>query len=715
MIGGSDLDNILSEVLYTKCCEQFEETIERTDRIDYKLKEAAEKAKKDFSADGMKEASYSISNIMDDEDCEGDISYEEFEEACKKKNIYERFYHFIIESIQAICGDRVIDVVEIVGSSMRIPQFRKELLKAVQHCGHTIDKISNTMNMEEACARGCALFSNLYWEEKSICCSKDSVVLKVNDKEYSCMNVCGCGTCEKKKDHFIIQNHDQLEEGADHDWNRIINEGKRFMEDFIKNCDDLNKRQQRRDLLEQYCSELRSYISNCHDEKPELASTVQEDALFADSIDVLIRSKALQTVNVYDDKINEMNNRLAFYRQQLSVEPNRLRVGDIEYVGVWINNKMTGSFECYDLKGIHLYTANFREGILHGKMINYYESKVIKSIQYYDDGQLNGPYTGYYENGQLAENCTFKDNKKDGYWQVYYKNGQIAKEGMIKDGKNVYIHLYHQNGVIAYQHLFNSKGSLHSSYEFNRDGELIYQGKMVNGYYDGKSIVFYRNQYYAECLFTEGILCKNGSFYSRDLLKWSTLDKQMEDNGELDTSIIKWKKIIQHKDDFAQYREVSLSYLKQSHIISKMEYQTHFDILKNEGNGEVAQTDENGNIRYLSDIEMYKHSLYDSDIQVATTKVYTLFGDLKKIVNFEATPIRCTKYTYYYPCGRKEIELNDPSKCRKRSEGEKKNKKEWGHWKEYYNNGMLRFEGEKENGKWIEKKCYLNTGKLMKE
>ena len=60
MIGGSDLDNILSEVLYTKCCEQFKETIERTDRIDYKLKEAAEKAKKDFSADGMKETSYSI-------------------------------------------------------------------------------------------------------------------------------------------------------------------------------------------------------------------------------------------------------------------------------------------------------------------------------------------------------------------------------------------------------------------------------------------------------------------------------------------------------------------------------------------------------------------------------------------------------------------------------------------------------------------------------
>ena len=248
MIGGSDLDDILSEVLYTKCCEQFKETIERTDRIDYKLKEAAEKAKKDFSADGMKETSYSISNIMDDEDGEGDISYEEFEEACKKKNIYEIFYHFIIESIQAICGDRVIDVVEIVGSSMRIPQFRKELLKAVQHCGHAIDKISNTMNMEETCARGCALFSNLYWEEKSICCSKDSVVLKVNDKEYSCMNVCGCGTCEKKKDHFIIQNHDQLEEGEDHDWNRIINEGKRFMEDFIMNCDDLNKRQQRRDL-----------------------------------------------------------------------------------------------------------------------------------------------------------------------------------------------------------------------------------------------------------------------------------------------------------------------------------------------------------------------------------------------------------------------------------------------------------------------------------
>ena len=710
-----NLDDILAEVLYTKCCEQFNESIERTDRIDYKLKEAAEKAKKELSAAGMNDTNYSISNMIDDEDGEGDISYEEFEEACKKKNIFEKFYHFIIESIQAICGDRVIDVIEIVGSTMRIPQFRKELLNAVKHCGHPIDKISNTMNMEEACARGCALFSNLYWEEKSVCCSKDQVVLKVNDKVYGCMNVCGCGTCEMKKDHFIIQNHDTLEEGEDHDWNRILNEGKHFMEDFIKNCDDLNKRQQRRDLLEQYCSELRSYISNCHDEKPELESTVQEDTIFADSIDVLIRSKAIQTISVYDDKINEMNNRLAFYRQQLSVDPNRLRIGDVEYVGIWINNKMTGSFECYDLKGIHLYTANFREGILHGKMIHYYESKVIKSIQYYADGQLNGPFIGYYENGQIADKCTYKDNKKEGYWQVYYKNGQIAKEGEIKDGKNVFINIYHQNGVIAYQHLFSSKGTLQLSYQFNRDGDLVYQGKMVNGYYDGKGIVFYRNQYYAKCLFNEGIICKDGSFYSKDLLKWSTLDKQIEEKGTLDTSIINWKKIKRYEDELVQCHEVSLHYLKESHIISLMNYQTNFDILKNEGNGEVAQTDENGNIRYLSDKEMLKRSLYDSDIQVVTTRVYTLFGDLKKIVDFKATPFRCEKYTYYYPCGRKEVELNNPSLCRKRSEGEKKNKKECGHWKEYYNNGKLRFEGEKENGEWIEKKCYLNSGKLMKE
>ena len=45
------------------------------------------KAKKELSAAGMNDTNYSISNMIDDEDGEGDISYEEFEE--DKKRGYE--------------------------------------------------------------------------------------------------------------------------------------------------------------------------------------------------------------------------------------------------------------------------------------------------------------------------------------------------------------------------------------------------------------------------------------------------------------------------------------------------------------------------------------------------------------------------------------------------------------------------------------------------
>lgn len=717
MTGGNNLDAILVELMYKKCCENVGDSVERTPVVNHKLRQAAEKVKRDLSNPGMHETSFDVSTICDvdlDEDRdEASITREEFESTCNKQKVYDDFYHFVINSIKEICGDRVIDVVETVGSGMRIPRFQNALLSAVQHSGNSIEKISSTMNKEEACARGCALFSHLYWEEKSICCREDKVVLMANDKEIAGMNVCACGCCEGKQDMFTIQNHDSLEEGEDHDWNEVMTEGKKFMDEFVNTCDDLNNRQLRRNLLEQSCSELRSYLSTCEEKKPDLLSFVEKDNEFVDSIDVLVRSKAVHPIDVYDEKVSIMNQKLNFYRSQLSVETNRKREGDVEYVGVWMNNQMTGSFDCYDLKGVHLFTAIFNEGILHGKMTTYYESKAIKSIQYYKDGKLDGKYIGYHENGQLAEVCTYQDDKKEGYWQVYYDNGQLAKEGKIQDGKDIFIKLYHHNGTIAYLHLFNGKGKLYASYEFSRDGELVYAGKMPNGNYSGKSLVFYRNEYYAKVLFSDGIICKKGSFYPSSIIKKSVLDKQYKQNNELDCSVIEWKKIVKDTFDVPQCREVTLSYAQKSHTISLMEYQTHFDILRKEGNGEVAQTDDNGNIRYLSQAEIRKRSLYDSDIQSFTTKYFTIFGDLKKMVEFEASPVRTTKCISFYPSGCDDGSLSKPEDCRKKSEGEMKNNKGCGHWKEYYNNGILRCEGEKENGEWKEKKCYYNNGRLM--
>lgn len=713
--GGTRIDAMVADLLYEKCKEQFGSSVERDSRLDYKLQVAAEKVKKDLSPQGVRDVRFVVPNVEDDEDAEGMVSVEDFEDACRRNdNFFEKFYQFVIDSIQSICGDHAVDSVETVGGSMRLPQLRDMLLKAVQHCNLSIDKLSTTLNMEESCSRGCALFSHLYWEKKSVVCGEDLVVVKDGDKEVTSMPVCCCSPVETEDTtQYVIQCHEPLEEaGVDHDWHTILKEGEKFLKMFVKTTNDLYHSQQKRNSLERHYCELRDFIERVLAEKPELKEIAEKDQVFLESVNSVIRSGTIHNEIVYDGKIKEVDSRLDFYKSHMSVCSKRLRVGDVEFVGVWTNGKMTGSFECYNLNGVHLYTAVFKDGVLNGKMVSYYENKTVKSIQHYSDGKLEGSYVGYSENGQLTDKCMYKDDKKEGYWQVYYDNGQIAKEGMIRDGKNVFINLFHRNGVIAYQHLYTDKGKIHMSYEFNRSGEMVYCGKMVNGKYTGKSLVFYRNEYYAKCLFEQDLLCLNGDIYPKNLIRWSVLDKQMVENGELDTSLIAWKPIRKQSCDLPQCREVTLRYLGKEHVISVTEYHTKFDLLKKETDGTVS-IEENGKVHMLSADEMRKRAMYDSDIQESISKYYTLFGDLKSIIEFSASPVKTVKCTQFYPIGRNEVILNSVGECRKRAEGELKDRKACGHWIEYYNNGKIRFEGEKEDGVWKEKKSFLNTGALL--
>ena len=123
--------------------------------------------------------------------------------------------------------------------------------------------------------------------------------------------------------------------------------------------------------------------------------------------------------------------------------------------------------------------------------------------------------------------------------------------------------------------------------------------------------------------------------------------------------------------------------------------------------------DEKDSSRYMTPEEIQKHMLYDSDIQEMVSRSYTLFGDLKSVIEFTASPVRTVKCTQYYPFGRNEVLLNNTKECRKRAEGEMKDHKASGHWVEYYNNGKIRCEGEMKDGQWVTKKQFLNTGSPM--
>ena len=149
------------------------------------------------------------------------FSKEDFESACTREDsLFERFYHIVFGAVEAIAKDASIDVVEISGSAMRTPRLQEELLKAVQHAGHAVSRVSNTLNMEEACARGCVLFGELFFEERRVNCSVEEVAVCSDDAEVTRVCVYGTKPCEAIENQFTISANNPLEAGNDHDCGR---------------------------------------------------------------------------------------------------------------------------------------------------------------------------------------------------------------------------------------------------------------------------------------------------------------------------------------------------------------------------------------------------------------------------------------------------------------------------------------------------------------
>lgn len=215
------MDMAVAELILQQAVDLLEMDISRTDSNVFKLRTAAEQVKKDLSAAGADDTSYSVQCIVDDEDADGEVTKEDMESACKREgDLFERFYHFVFSMIGECASDVHIDAVEISGSSMRIPMLRTKLLEAVQHNGHDVSRVSNTLNMEEACARGCALFAQKYLVEKRIVCTPEHVSLKSDNTEVT-MDVCGCKSTDPVEGKFAVSGTVSLKTGTDHDCRRI--------------------------------------------------------------------------------------------------------------------------------------------------------------------------------------------------------------------------------------------------------------------------------------------------------------------------------------------------------------------------------------------------------------------------------------------------------------------------------------------------------------
>ena len=490
----------------------------------------------------------------------------------------------------------------------------------------------------------------------------------------------------------------------------ILDDGSQFMKDFAKMSKELNERQQARQDVEVLFAELNSYLSQVNEET--YGNELKNDRMYLDKISIIAHSiDNLKSVREYVECSSTLKNRIMFWRKRLNVQSDQKEINGLVYAGIWMDDHMTGVFDCYDTAGVHLFTAEYVDGVKNGKQTSFYPDGKKKSICNYTNGNLNGVYIGLYETGQKSRYCTFVNGVRDGYYQEYFSNGQLKQEGLIKDRKNVFINLFFMNGSIYRQHLFDTKGIMRKAYEFDRMGNLVYEGNLPNGKYDGKSIIFYRNKYYANCFFKDGEMVKNGHVIPASAYSLETLDRDMSNIGGLDEREISWKKIIPHEEMARGYHAYTLTYNNVTQEVMSNE----FTVMEDKYRSEVPVLPDGS--KEISDLQLARTLVTSSNFQDMRIKYYTLFGDLlcmtEKHYGNSSEVIR----TDYYPCGIRGSESNNPKNLRVKLV--RRYETDCGEESEceatlYWNNGAVKYKGTMKGKQWVKAEYYLNTGKKVR-
>lgn len=130
--------------------------------------------------------------------------------------------------------------------------------------------------------------------------------------------------------------------------------------------------------------------------------------------------------------------------------------------GLWTKKgektAFTGPFiEYFDngkIKGI----GEFKDGLVHGLRIVYYENGIKSLERNYSNGINHGASIEYYPSGQIKQESHFKSGKENGALKAFYENGQVKAI------------LNFLNGI--------QQGDY---FEYSTDGKLIAQYYFVNG------------------------------------------------------------------------------------------------------------------------------------------------------------------------------------------------------------------------------------------
>ncbi len=112
--------------------------------------------------------------------------------------------------------------------------------------------------------------------------------------------------------------------------------------------------------------------------------------------------------------------------------------------------KRTDSFMFYDSKGTLREKGFYKNDLLNGIYRKYYPNGKLYIYSSYVEGEITGPFVLFYTNGQKESEAMMLKNKKEGKFTAWYEEGNKRKEAKYKGGKlDGRIVKYYPNGDTA--------------------------------------------------------------------------------------------------------------------------------------------------------------------------------------------------------------------------------------------------------------------------
>ncbi|NJN33651.1 MAG: toxin-antitoxin system YwqK family antitoxin [Saprospiraceae bacterium] len=142
-----------------------------------------------------------------------------------------------------------------------------------------------------------------------------------------------------------------------------------------------------------------------------------------------------------------------------------------------------GMHETFFLGGSKSEESRYKDGVLTGEQIFYFENGQIQEVRNFDEsGRFTGAYKSYHETGRLKSEGQYANGSMGGKWKFFYRSGNIKEIVHFRDNvENGPFIEYRENGTISAEGTYQNELEQGLLKIYDEKGELTVQKQCENG------------------------------------------------------------------------------------------------------------------------------------------------------------------------------------------------------------------------------------------